>query len=117
MAWPPVLGKLYVSLQPTDNKIMVTGRCREYQQFVIFKLIQEFGINTQVYVQHETLTGAHGRIPVIARMLHQCMHLGYNSNFLIIKDTEEIMMPRPYRYSWTDESTFHTVITTIRRED
>jgi hypothetical protein len=70
MAWPPVLGKLYVSLQPTDNKITVTGHHREYQWFVTFKPIQEFGNNTQVYVQHETLTGAHGRIPVIARMLH-----------------------------------------------
>jgi hypothetical protein len=117
MAWPPVLSKLYVSLQPTDNEIAVTGCRREYQRFVIFKLIQEFGINTQVYVQHETLTGAHGRVPIIARMLHQCVHLGYNSNFLIIKDTKEIMTPWPCRDSWTDESTFHTVITTIRRED
>jgi hypothetical protein len=71
MAWPPVLGELYVSLQPTDDKIAVTGRCHEYQRFVIFKLIQEFGIDTQVYVQHETLTGAHGHVPVVARMLHQ----------------------------------------------
>jgi hypothetical protein len=117
MAWLPVLGELYASLQPTDNKIAVTGHRCEYQRFVIFKLIHEFGINTQVYVQHETLTGAHGHVPIVARMLHQCMHLGYNSNFLIIKDTEEIMTPQPCRYSWTDESTFHTVITTIRRED
>ncbi len=76
MAWPPVLGKLYVSLQPTIDEIMVTGHCREYQRFVIFKLIQEFKINTTAYVQHETLTGAHERVPVIARMLHQCVHLG-----------------------------------------
>jgi hypothetical protein len=89
MAWPPVLGKLWVSLEPTDKELIVTGSRHEYQRFVIFKLIQEFGINTQVYVQHETLTGAHGRVPIVSRMLHQCVHLGYNSNFLLIKDTEE----------------------------
>jgi hypothetical protein len=74
-------------------------------------------MNTQVYVKHETLTGAHGRIPVVSRMLNQCVHLGYNSDFLIITGTEEIMMSRPYRYSWSDEPTIQTVITTIRRED
>ncbi len=45
------------------------------------------------------------------------MHLGYSSDFLIIKGTEEIMMPRPYQYSWTDKPTTQTVITTIRREN
>jgi hypothetical protein len=53
MAWPPVLGELWVSLEPTDKELIVTGSRREYQRFVIFKSIQEFGINTQVYVQHE----------------------------------------------------------------
>ena len=71
MAWPPVLGELWVSLEPTDEELIVTGSCRKYQRFVIFKLIQEFGINTQVYIQHETLTGAHVRVPIVSRMLHQ----------------------------------------------
>jgi hypothetical protein len=96
MAWPPVLGKLWVSLEPTNEELIVAGSHHAYQQFVIFTLIQEFGINTQVYVQHETLTGAHVRVPIVSRMLHQCVHLGYNSNFLYIKDTEEITMPRPF---------------------
>jgi hypothetical protein len=93
MAWSLVLGELWVSLEPTNKELIVTGSHRKYQRFVIFKLIQEFGINTQVYVQHETLTRAHGRVPIVSRMLHQCMHLGYNSIFLLIKDTEEITTP------------------------
>jgi hypothetical protein len=117
MAWPPVLGKLWVSLKPTNQELIVTGSRHKYQQFVIFKFIQEFGINTQVYIQHETLTGAHGCVSIVSRMLHQCVHLGYNSDFLLIKDTEEITMPWPFGYSWTDVSTIHTVTTTIRRED
>ncbi len=91
-----VLSKLWVSLEPTDKELIVTGSRREYQRLVIFKIIQEFGINTQVYIQHETQTGAHRHVPIISRMLHQCMHLGYNSNFLLIKDTEEITTPRPF---------------------
>jgi hypothetical protein len=70
MAWPPVLGKLWISLEPINKELIVTGSRCKYQRFVICKLIQEFGIKTQVYVQHETLTGTHGRVPIVSRMLH-----------------------------------------------
>jgi hypothetical protein len=51
MSTQPVLGKLWISLCPTNGKIRTTGGRPKYQQQVIFRLIEEFGFNTVVHIQ------------------------------------------------------------------
>jgi hypothetical protein len=75
-----------LSLHPTISKIRITGGRLEYQQRVIFRLIEEFGLNTIVYIQPPPM-GELGCIPFVQKRLEQCMNLGYDSNYLVIQDT------------------------------
>jgi hypothetical protein len=110
----PGLGELWILLRPTDSKIRITGSRPKYQQRVIFQLIEEFGFNTIIHIQPPP-TGELGCIPIVQKRLEQCMHLGYDSNYLVITDTPQIMTPCEYQYNWSAGSSFCTVTFNTRR--
>ena len=82
-------------LRPTNREIRITGSCSKYQQQVIFRLIEEFGFDTIVHIQPPPM-GDLGCIPIVQKRLEQFMHLGYDSNYLVITDMPQIMTPREY---------------------
>jgi hypothetical protein len=45
------LGKLFVSLIPTKRELQLCGSCLQYQQIVVFDMIEEFGFDTIAIVQ------------------------------------------------------------------
>ncbi len=109
MSMQPVLSELWISLHPTNSKIRITGSCPKYQQQVIFRLIEEFGLNTLVHIQPPP-TRELGRVPFVQKRLEQCMFLGYDLDYLIIQYTPRIMTPRKYRYNWTEGASFPMVV-------
>jgi hypothetical protein len=64
MSMLPVLGKLWISLRPTNSEIRITSGRPEYQQLVIFRLIEKIGFDTVVHIQPPP-TGEVGRVPFI----------------------------------------------------
>ena len=126
-------GELCVSLEPTIDKLRRSDGRYQYQQVVIQSLIQEFGTQIAVICQvpprarfqlnngnipfpriplHHIYTARPGEI----RPLGQCVHLGYVSDFLVIRGVPEYsIIRRDYRYQWQPNSsivdTFITQIT------
>jgi hypothetical protein len=45
------LRELFVSLIPTQSELRTSGSCRQYQQLVVFNIIEEFGFDIEVIVQ------------------------------------------------------------------
>jgi hypothetical protein len=44
------LGELFVSLIPTQSEVCTCGSRKQYQQLIIFNIIEEFGIEVIVQV-------------------------------------------------------------------
>jgi hypothetical protein len=61
--------------------------------------------------------GELGCIPIVQKRLEQCMHLGYNRDYLVITDTPQITTPCKYRYNWSAGSSFCTVTFNTRRRN
>jgi hypothetical protein len=95
-------GELFVSLEPTIEELHRSGGRYQYQQVVVSSLIQEFGTEVRVICQtppHARFQLNNGNIPFPRiplggphnpakpgeiRLLGQCLHLGYISDFFII---------------------------------
>jgi hypothetical protein len=45
------LGDLFFSLIPTQSEVRTCGSCKQYQQLIIFNIIEEFGFDIEVIVQ------------------------------------------------------------------
>jgi hypothetical protein len=45
------LGELFVSLIPTRSELRMSSSCKQYQQLVVFNIIEEFGFDIEVIVQ------------------------------------------------------------------
>jgi hypothetical protein len=89
------LGKLWISLHPTKEELRDVGSRLNYQQQIIFEVIEQYGFNHQVFIQTPA-TGELGRIPVVLRHLHQLLHLNHTSNYLVIQDVPEVTEERLY---------------------
>jgi hypothetical protein len=96
MTSQPVFGKLFISLCPNNGEVKKYGTHREYQRQIIFQLIEELGFNTQVYIEPAIRRATPGHIQIVPKYLHQCVHLLYLTDFIIIPNTPEITSPRLY---------------------
>jgi hypothetical protein len=125
--------ELFVSLEPTIEELSRSGGRYQYQQVVVDSLIQEFGTEIRVICQTPPrarfqLNNGYIPFPRIPlhhiyparpgelRPLRQCVHLGYISNFLVIRGVPEYsIIRRDYRNQWQPNSsvvdTFITQIT------
>ena len=116
-------GELFVSLEPTIDELGRNGGRYEYQQMVVSILIQEFGTEVRVICQTPPLArfqlnnsnipfpriplgGQHTPAkPGEIRLLGQCLHLGYISDFFIIRGVPEYSIARrEYRHQWQRNS-------------
>ena len=94
-------GELFVSLEPTIDKLRRSDGRYQYQQVVVESLIQEFGTEIGVICQippraHFQLNNGYIPFPRIPlphiypvrpgeiRPLGQCVYLGYISDFFVI---------------------------------
>jgi hypothetical protein len=119
------LGELFVSLIPTRSELHISGSREQYQQLVVFNIIKEFGFDIEVIVQVPPLvrfeinrgnslfprvtTGPERRPaqPGKWRFIHDCIHLGYVSNFLIIRGVPQYSIctvDREYHHQWQQPS-------------
>jgi hypothetical protein len=131
------LGDLFVSLVPTIAEARRWGRRYQYQQGVVSNLIEEFGLEINVLVQRpprarfqlNSGTTPFARLrtspdvgPAQAgesRPLGLCLHLGYMSDFLIVRGVDQYLtgpyVHREYCHQWTESSsvvaTFEASIT------
>jgi hypothetical protein len=132
-----LLGDLFVSLAPTIAEARKWGGRYQYQQVVISNLISKFGFKINVLVQLpprarfqlNSGTTPFPRLrtspdvgPALAgesRPLDLCLHLGYVSNFLIVRGVHQYLTAPyvhcKYRHQWTESSsmvaTFEACIT------
>jgi hypothetical protein len=131
------LGDLFASLAPTIAEARRWGGHYQYQQGVVRNLIEEFGLEINVLVQrppHTRFQLNSGTTPFPrlitspdvgpaqageSRPLGLCLHLGYVSDFLIVRGVHQYLT-RPYvnceyRHQWTESSsvvaTFEASIT------
>ena len=110
------IGELFIHLRPNDEELKKYGTRHEYQRQIIFQLIEELGVETQVFIEPPIPRGTSGRNQILPKFLHQCVHLLYVSDFIIIPNTPEINSPRLYRYNWTHESSLTTIVLTSRQK-
>ena len=103
------LGKLWISLRPTEEELRDVGSRLNYQQQIILEVIKQFGFDCQVFIQQPPATGELGRIPVMLPHLHQLIHLNHKSDYLLIQDVPEVTEERLYRYNWGAGYTFRAV--------
>ncbi len=118
------LGDLFVSLAPTIEEACICGGRYQYQQVVISNLIEEFGFKINILVSLPPCTRfqlnsgttpfpSEGTIPNAgpalageSRPLGLCLHLGYVSNFLIVRGVPQYLtgpyVKRKYRHQWTE---------------
>jgi hypothetical protein len=113
-------GELFVSLEPTVKESRRSGGGYRYQQIVVNDLIEEFGLETEAMVQtlplarFQLITGnvpfpRTGTIvqpvqPGETRPLDQCIHLGYISVFLIIRQVpQHSTFACKNRHQWQQE--------------
>jgi len=105
-------GELFVSLEPTIEESSRSGGRYQYQQVVVESLIQEFGTEVRVLCQTPPcarfqLNNNNIPFPIIPlglinqpakpgeiRPLGQCMHLGYVSEFFVIRGVPECSIAR-----------------------
>ena len=116
-------GELFVSLELTIEESRRNGGRYQYQQVVVNSLIQEFGTEVRVICQIPPRARFQfnndnipfPRIPLglinrpakpgEIRPLGQCMHLGYVSDFFIIRGVPEYSITRrDYRHQWQPNS-------------
>ncbi len=133
-------GELFVSLIPTQSELRTSGSCKQYQQLVVFNIIEEFGFDIEVIVQVPLLarfeinrgnslfprvTGPERRPaqPGKRQFIRDCIHLGYVSNFLIIRGLPQYSIRTincQYLHQWQQPSnivaTFVASITDTSRE-
>ncbi len=83
------LSKLWILLRPTKEELRDMGSHLNYQQQIIFEVIEQYGLDRQVFIQTPA-TGELGRIPVMLRHLHQLLHLNHTSDYLVIQDIPEV---------------------------
>jgi hypothetical protein len=112
----PVFGKLFISLCPNDGEVKKYGTHRKHQLQIIFQLIEELGFNTQVYIEPAIWKAMPGRIQIVPKYLHQCVHLLYLTDFIIIPNTPEVTSPQLYRHTLTKESSLTTIFLTSRKK-
>jgi hypothetical protein len=112
-------GELFVSLEPTIEKLGRCGGQYQYQQVDVSSLIQEFGTEVSVICQTPPLARFqlnNGNIPFQRiplegqhtpakpgeiRLLGQCLHLGYIRDFFIIREVPEYSITmREYCHQW-----------------
>jgi hypothetical protein len=131
------LGDLFVSLAPTIAEACRWSGRYQYQQGVVSNLIEEFGLEINVLVQHPprarfqlnsgTTPSPRPRTspdvgPAQAREsgpLGLCLHLEYVSDFLIVRGVHQYLtgpyVHHKYRHQWTESSsvvaTFEASIT------
>ncbi len=120
------LGDLFVSLAPMIAEARRWGGCYQYQQRVVRNLIEEFGLEINVLVQrppraHFQLNSGTTPFPRLiispdvgpaqageSRPLVLCLHLGYVSDFLIVRGVHQYLTGpyahRKYRHQWTESS-------------
>ncbi len=120
------LGDLFVSLAPTIEEARICGRCYQYQQMVVSNLIEEFGFEINILVSlppcarfqlnsGATLFPREGTIPNAgpalageSQPLGLCLHLGYVSDFLIIRGVPQYptgpYVEREYCHQWTESN-------------
>jgi hypothetical protein len=110
------LGKLWTSLRPTEEELRDVGSRLNYQQQIIFEVIEQYGLDHQVFIQTPPM-GELSRIPIVLRHLHQLFHLNHTSNYLVIQDIPEVTEERLYRYNWGAGYTFRTVTYTGGRRN
>ncbi len=99
-------GELFVSLEPTIDELGRNGGRCEYQQMVVSSLIQEFGTEVRVICQTPPLArfqlnNSNIPFPRIPLGGQHSLHLGYISNFFIIRGVPEYSITRrEYRHQW-----------------
>ncbi len=120
------LGDLFVSLAPTIAEAHRWGGCYQCQQGVVRNLIEEFGLEINVLVERpprarfqlNSDTTPFPRLitsPDIGPAqagesppLGLCLHLGYVSDFLIIRGVHQYLTSpyvyHEYRHHWTESS-------------
>jgi hypothetical protein len=119
------LGELFVLLVPTQSELRTSSSREQYQQLVIFNIIKEFGFDIEVIIQIPPLahfqinrgnsispritTGPERRPvqPAERRRISKCVHLGYLSNFLIIRGVPQHSIRtvnREYCHQWQQPS-------------
>jgi hypothetical protein len=59
-----MLGKLWISLRPTEEELGDCGSRLHYQQLIILEIIEQFGFNRQLFIQPAQM-GELGRLPVV----------------------------------------------------
>jgi hypothetical protein len=131
------LGDLFVSLPPMIAEARRWGGRYQYQQGVVSNLIGEFGFEINVLIQRPPRTRFQlnsGTTPFPrlrtspdigpaqvgeSRPLGLCLHLGYMSDFLIVRGVHQYLtspyVHREYHHQWTESSsmvaTFEASIT------
>jgi hypothetical protein len=119
------LGELFVSLIPTQSEVRTCGSREQYQQLIIFNIIKEFGFDIELIVQvpprvrskinrgvsifPRITTGPeqHPERAAESRRVSDCIHLGYLSDFLIIRGVPQYStrtIDREYRHLWQQAS-------------
>jgi hypothetical protein len=116
------LGKLFVSLIPTERELQLCSSCLQYQQIIVFNVIKEFGFDTIAIVQltpqilreisrgisifprvHNPGPSEGLATPAFLAPLSGCMSLGY----LILQGVPQqpsCMVEREYCYRWQQAS-------------
>ncbi len=110
------LGELWISLRPTKEELRDVGSRLNYQQQIIFEVIEQYGLDRQVFIRTPA-TGELGRIPVVLQHLHQLLNLNHTSDYLVIQDIPEVTEERLYRYNWGAGYTFRMVTYTGGRRN
>jgi hypothetical protein len=135
------LGKLFVSLEPTQEEVWRIGGSRAvYQQLIILNIIEEFGFDIEVIVQVPPIARFEINRGIILfprvttgpewqpaepgqwRPIRKCIKLGFLKDFLIIRRVPEQTRSRieqEYRNRWQTNSSivagFEATITPYRQ--
>ncbi len=120
------LGDLFVSLAPRIEEARICGGCYQYQQVVISNLIEEFGFEINILVslppcawfqlncgatpfpREGTIPNARPALAGESQPLGLCLHLGYVSDFLIVRGVPQYptgpYVERKYCHQWTESN-------------
>jgi hypothetical protein len=117
---------LFVSLAPTIEEARICGGRYQYQQVVISNLIEELGFEINILVslpprawfqlnsgaipfpREGTIPNARPALAGESRPLGLCLHLGYVSDFLIVRGVPQYppgpYAERKYPHQWTESN-------------
>jgi hypothetical protein len=120
------LGKLFVSLIPTERELQLCSSRLQYQQIIVFNIVNEFGFDTIAIVQPtpQILREINRGISIFPRVhnpgpsqglatpafpvpLSRCMSLGYTSDLQILQGVPQqpsCMVECKYCYRWQQAS-------------